>query len=72
MPPPISPWAPHAVLPSPDGKLLAEIEAMEIGMGGPTFGELSISNRMTDAGRAWLLRWLRHLVGSRPLSGAPG
>ena len=47
MPPSISPWAPHAVLPSPDGKLVAEIEAMEIGMGGPTFGELSISNRMT-------------------------
>lgn len=41
----ISPWEWQAELKSPDGNLVATIaDAMEIAMGGPTSGELKLSN----------------------------
>ncbi len=43
----ISPWAGSAELASPDGRWVAKIrDAYEIAMGGPTSGQLRISNGM--------------------------
>lgn len=40
----VSPWATDVKVPSPDGVLFAELFGGEISMGGPTVGNLEISN----------------------------
>ena len=54
----ISPWAYEAKAASPDGVLVAEVDGLgEIAMGGPTTGELRVSNGLTLSDASPSLVW---------------
>ena len=54
----LSPWTDAAVLVSPDGRCTARItDAMEIAMGGPTAGELRLSNGFRLSGCSPAMVW---------------